>query len=118
MSRTSFTAVLETDDANVVADVLGAWAKAGPLRVKVRQGGVEIDHEGPGLSIYCHDDESSPGQPPVYLLQGNMARPPQEARASLVELREAFKARQVQANLEYVEEDEDGNMLGEMAYLD
>jgi hypothetical protein len=118
VNRTSFSGVLETGDAQLVAGVLGAWAKAGALEAKVRLGGIEISHEDARLSLYCHDDSVPPGQPPAFLLEGSMAGPVEEAKASLIELREAFKARQVAASLEYVEVDEAGQTVGELAYLD
>lgn len=117
MNRIAFYGVLGTGDAPLAAAVLGKWVKAS-LVPKVRIGGVEIDHEDERVSLYCHEASVKPGGPPELLLEGSMAGTLEEAKASLVELRDSFRARQVRADLEYVEVDDDGQEVGEQVSLD
>jgi len=117
MPRIAFYGVLHTGDPFLIADVLGAWVKAGKLPHKVRLGGVEMTHEDAGVYLYCHEDSVAPERPPQFLLEGHREGTLDEARAALVVLRDALGARQVPAKLEYVEVDEDGQELSDQFSL-
>jgi hypothetical protein len=113
MDTIAFYGSIATADSELASGVLREWLETTALDIKVGRIGVEIVFEDAGFYLYCYEAAAEPGQAASYLLEGHLEGALDEARARLERLVALFRARSVEARIDYVQVDENGDWLGE-----
>ncbi|WNG17150.1 hypothetical protein [Cystobacter fuscus] len=109
MNRIVITGVIGSADPEVVSRVLAAWLKQDKLNVRQRLQGAEIRYENGPWELFCYNNSELP----EFLLEGTLAGTLKEAQASLKQLKQLCQQQKLSSQLEYVEENEDGEEISE-----
>jgi hypothetical protein len=113
MDRVAFYGDMETGDLQVAAGLLSSWLGRDDLVVKSRVAGDEITYEDEATYVYCHEADTSAGNAPFFLLEGQVAGPLASANEQLSALARLCDAGGVGCGLDYVQLDDDGDQVGE-----
>lgn len=117
MDHTSFHGSLRGGDFDALLGVLRAWLQTDAFKIQDRLAGMEIVHEGAGISVFCQEDTPAPDRRPRYLIEGTIDAAPEAAAERLRPLLHLCRDKGIEFSLEYVPVDEDGQEIGDEVRL-
>lgn len=118
LQRTEYHTWAKTADHAVMAEILRTWLGIGDLTMTVRQDGYAVEYRDDTIELYATQGANPSEAPSFFLLEGHIDQAPEVALGRLEALARLFRERGITFDIDYVEVDADGNLLGEEKTLD
>jgi len=114
--RIGVSSVLGSADGRLIARILSAWLSLDKtLSVRFRLYGWQIEYNSNEIELFCYE---ATDRAECFLQVSLFAKSLAEAKIFLGKLKKECKDAQVDSQIDYVEEDEDGQELSEEFHIE